>query len=120
MLRVNNIAACYGAIQAVAGISFQVERGDWCLLIGENGSGKSTSLRCIFGSIQLTAGCILLNGVNTIDVRPWEHLRGWRTGIKVGFMLQGRRLFGALSVAENLAAGGYVLRSRRDVRRSRE
>lgn len=112
LLETKGLSAYYGRVQAIRDVSLKVERGDWCVLIGENGSGKSTTLKCMFGLIRPKAGKILLNDHDVTGVPPWKHLTGRISGIRVGMALQGRRLFASLTVAENLAAGAYVLRNK--------
>jgi branched-chain amino acid transport system ATP-binding protein len=120
LLETKGLSAYYGRVQAIRDVSLEVERGEWCALIGENGSGKSTTLKCVFGLVRPSLGKVLLNGHDVTGVPPWKHLTGRISGIRVGMALQGRRLFASLTVAENLAAGGYVLRNRSDERRNRD
>nr|WP_283102136.1 ABC transporter ATP-binding protein [Olsenella intestinalis] len=93
----------YGAIKAVRGISFDIERGEIVTLIGANGAGKSTTLNTIAGLIKPDSGSIELSGESIVGVRPHKI-------VEKGLALcpEGRRVFTRMSVAENLDMGGYT------------
>lgn len=109
LLSVDDLGVHYGGIAALRGISLHVERGEIVALLGANGAGKTTTLRAISGLVRASSGEI------TFDGRP---LRGRspdaiaRMGI--GHAPEGRRIFGAMSVRENLDLGGYTVRSKRE------
>ena len=103
LLSVRDLHVSYGAIKAVRGISFDIERGEIVTLIGANGAGKSTTLNTIAGLIRPDSGDIELSGESIVGVRP--HII-----VEKGLALcpEGRRVFTRMSVAENLDMGGYT------------
>lgn len=100
MLRLDGIEAGYGAVQVLRGLTLSVAAGEVLCLMGRNGAGKSTALKTIMGQVRATAGSIDLDGVR-IDGLPAHEVP--RHGI--GYVPQGRRLFGDLTVAENIEVG---------------
>ena len=103
LLSVRDLHVSYGAIKAVRGISFDIERGEIVTLIGANGAGKSTTLNTIAGLIKPDSGDIELSGESIVGVRPHKI-------VEKGLALcpEGRRVFTRMSVAENLDMGGYT------------
>lgn len=107
MLSVNNIVVSYdGNIQALKGVSLNIEKGEFVSLLGGNGSGKSTTLRTICGWMRPMSGTIEFEG-QRIDGLPAE--RVLKKGISM--VPESRRLFPYMTVMENLLIGAY---SRRD------
>ncbi len=100
MLRLEGIDAGYGAVQVLRGLSLEVRAGEVLCVMGRNGAGKSTTLKAIIGQVPLTAGRITLDGV-TVSGLPAHKVP--RHGI--AYVPQGRRLFGDLTVAENIEIG---------------
>ena len=98
--------AAYGNIQALHGISMDVDEGEIVTLIGGNGAGKSTTLRTISGLLQARAGTITLGG-ERIDRLPAHTI----VNKGVSQSPEGRRVFKRMSVLENLELGAY---SRKD------
>ena len=103
LLSVRDLHVSYGAIKAVRGISFDIERGEIVTLIGANGAGKSTTLNTIAGLIKPDSGSIELSGESIVGVRPH---RIFEKGLAL--CPEGRRVFTRMSVAENLDMGGYT------------
>ena len=103
LLSVRDLHVSYGAIKAVRGISFDIERGEIVTLIGANGAGKSTTLNTIAGLIKPDGGSIEFSGESIVGVRPHRI-------VEKGLALcpEGRRVFTRMSVAENLDMGGYT------------
>ncbi len=103
MLRVENLHVFYGAIHALQGISFNVEKGEIVTLIGANGAGKSTTLRSLSGIIRPRDGSISFNG-QEITTIPAEKI------VKMGMshVPEGRRIFAPLTVRENMMMGAYT------------
>ncbi|MCQ2420558.1 MAG: ABC transporter ATP-binding protein [Clostridia bacterium] len=103
MLEIRDLVVSYGGIEAVKGISMNVEEGKVITLIGSNGAGKSTTLKTIAGLVKPKSGDILLNG---------ESLVGKSTDqiVSMGVTLvpEGRRVFSNLTVEENLRIGAYL------------
>ena len=103
ILEIKDLSVAYGGIQAVRGISFEVNEGEIVTLIGANGAGKSSTLRSIVGLVKPAGGSVLFQG---------KELRGLATEniVKNGITLvpEGRRVFVNLSVYENLRMGAYL------------
>ena len=106
-LEVAALTASYGPVPVLHGVSFRADAGQVTCIMGRNGVGKSTLLKCLTGLVPATSGKVTLNGVALQDLPA--HLVP-RRGI--AFVPQGRRLFGPLTVAENLAVGGLVTGNR--------
>jgi branched-chain amino acid transport system ATP-binding protein len=103
VLEVNDLTAGYGPVTVLNGVTFRAEAGQVTCLMGRNGVGKSTFLKCLMGLVPATSGSIHLNGV-PLHGLPAHQVP--RRGL--AYVPQGRRLFGPLTVAENLAVGGLV------------
>ena len=104
-LQVRDLTVAYGAIQAVRGVSFSLERGQIVSLIGSNGAGKTTTLRTISGLLRPVSGQVLLDGEPIHRLPAHEILaRG------VAHSPEGRRLFARMTVQENLLLGAYTRR----------
>ncbi len=105
MLEVLDLVVFYGAIQALAGVSFRVPAGQVVALLGANGAGKSTVMRAITGVVAPQSGRILFEGLE-IQGRPTCDI------IRRGLALvpEGRRIFANLTVKENLLLGAYFRR----------
>ena len=102
-LDVKGLTAGYGPVTVLRGVDFRAEPGQITCLMGRNGVGKSTFLKCLMGLVPTTEGTIHLNGM-ALERLPAHEVpkRG------LAYVPQGRRLFGPLTVAENLAVGGLV------------
>lgn len=113
ILRVENLAVNYGAIQALQGISFHVEEGEIVTLIGANGAGKSTTLKTISGLLHPSAGTIRYQERAIIGM-PADAI------VKMGVVHvpEGRNIFAPLTVRENLEMGAYTRNSRAEIARS--
>ncbi|MGB9826645.1 MAG: ABC transporter ATP-binding protein, partial [Desulfofundulus sp.] len=108
LLSVRDLAVSYGPIQALKGISLEIDEGEIVTLIGANGAGKSTTLRAISGLVTPKSGRITFAGQ---DITGWAPNRIVAAGIT--HVPEGRRIFANLTVEENLELAGY-LRRRRD------
>jgi branched-chain amino acid transport system ATP-binding protein len=104
-LSVRDLVVAYGAIQAVRGVTFDVEQGEIVSLIGSNGAGKTTTLRTVSGLLRPVSGEILLNGEPIQKLPAHEIL-----SMGVAHSPEGRRLFARMSVEENLRLGAYTRR----------
>ena len=103
LLEVHGLRAGYGGTPILQGIEFKVNRGEIVAIIGRNGVGKTTLMKCLIGLLAAKEGKILYDGED-ISEQP-AHLRA-RRGI--GYIPQGRQIFPGLTVAENLFMGGLI------------
>jgi branched-chain amino acid transport system ATP-binding protein len=103
MLEVNDLNVYYGAIHALKGVSFRLEKGEIVALIGGNGAGKSTSLNTISGLLRPRAGSVSFLNEDLTQVPPQNIVR--RGVIQVP---EGRHIFPKLTVQENLEMGAYI------------
>ena len=105
MLEVQNVHAYYGKIHALKDVSIHIDKGEIVTLIGANGAGKSTTLRTISGLLKPREGAIKLNGEDLTRLQAHEIVT--KGIIQVP---EGRRIFGQLSVRENLDMGAFTCR----------
>ena len=103
LLVLDGVETFYGAIQALKGISFTVPQGSIVTLLGANGAGKSTTLKCISGLVTAARGTVTFRG-QRIDGLACEEIV--RRGIS--HVPEGRELFPELTVLENLKMGAYA------------
>ena len=103
MLTLKDIVVHYGGVQALKGISLEVQEGAVTALIGANGAGKSTTLRAISGLVPLTSGEILFEG-KRIDGKSPEKI----VALGIVQVPEGKRLFLEMSILDNLLAGAYL------------
>ncbi|UUZ71134.1 ABC transporter ATP-binding protein [Polaromonas sp. P1(28)-8] len=96
---VRGLQACYGHAQALFDISFDVNKGQVVTLLGRNGMGRSTTVKCLFGMLPATAGAISVDGAR-LDRLPSYRIA--RHGLAL--VPEGRQVFPNLSVEENLVA----------------
>lgn len=102
MLRIENLKAWYGNVQALHGISLAVNDGELVTLIGSNGAGKSTTLKSIVGLLQKRQGALYFDDRDISRFSPPEVL-----GVGVALAPEGRWIFSELSVEENLRMGAF-------------
>jgi branched-chain amino acid transport system ATP-binding protein len=116
-LVVSDIHAGYGAVRVLHGVSVEARQGETVVLLGTNGNGKSTLIKCIMGLIQPTSGEITLE----VDGRRIDLVgRSTEEIVNLGVTLvpEGRRLFPKLTVEENLLLGAYRPEARREIDRN--
>ena len=108
LLEVEALEAGYGEVQVLWGLSLKAQRGALTAIVGANGAGKTTTLRAVAGSIAPWRGRVMFEGEDV--TRLPTHAKAAR-----GFALvpEGRQLFSAMSVAENLEMGAYSQRGAR-------
>ena len=99
-LVVEGLEVRYGAVRAVRGLSLTVEPGEIVGLIGPNGAGKSSTLHAIMGAAPVAAGDVRLGGASLLGRKPEDVARSG-----IALVPEGRRIFGELSVEENLRLG---------------
>jgi len=105
MLDVRDLSVDYGSIRAVRGISFHLAKGELVSLLGANGAGKSTTLKCIAGALKASGGSITLGGVAITSSSPEQVVRAGLATVP-----ETRDVFPDLTVAENLMLGAYIHR----------
>ena len=105
LLQVTDLRVAYGGIQAVKGVSFQVNEGELVSLIGSNGAGKTTTMKAITGSLIPSAGRIDYLGRDIRGQGSWDL-------VKQGLVMvpEGRGVFTRMSILENLQMGAYLRR----------
>src|SRR5690349_2845948 len=110
-LEVSDIKTFYGNIQALKGISLEVQEGECVTLIGSNGAGKSTTLRSISGLTPPRTGSIRLDGREISHLPPQEIV-----GLGICQSPEGRKVFQRMTVRENLELGAYLRRDHDGIR----
>lgn len=113
MLEIKDLEVYYGVIQAIKGISFEVNEGEVIALIGANGAGKTTTLQTITGMLKPKKGSVVFDGVDISKI----------TGHKIvpmgmAHVPEGRRVFAQLSVYENLKMGAYTRKDKKEIEES--
>ena len=103
MLKVENLKVQYGMIEAIKGISFEVNDGEIVTLIGANGAGKTTTMHAISGLVKPSAGSITLNDTELTKVHPHKIVE-----MGLAQVPEGRRVFAQQTVEENLTLGAYA------------
>ena len=102
MLKIENLVVAYGGIEALKGISLEVEEGKIVTLVGANGAGKSTTLRTIMGLVKPLGGSITYKGIDLLKEKTQNMAKNGLTLVP-----EGRRVFANLTVLENLRIGAY-------------
>ena len=115
MLEVKDLQVYYGMIQAIKGISFEVNQGEVIALIGANGAGKTTILHTVTGLIAPKAGQILFEGQD-ITKTPAHKI----VSMGMAHVPEGRRVFAQLSVYDNLKMGAYTRKDKNEIEESLE
>jgi branched-chain amino acid transport system ATP-binding protein len=105
MLEVSDVHTFYGNIEALKGVSLEVEEGEVVTLIGSNGAGKSTTLRSISGLTPPRQGSIKFNGREIGEMAPQDIVQ-----LGISQSPEGRHCFARMSVRENLDLGAYLRR----------
>ena len=111
---VRNVDAGYGAVRVLHGVSIEVREGETVALLGTNGNGKSTLIKCIMGMVSPEAGEVFLETDGTrVDLtrKSTEEI----VSLGIALVPEGRRLFPKLSVEENLLLGAYRKKARPDI-----
>ena len=108
ILKVENVSAHYGSINALKGVSMEVNEGEIVTVIGANGAGKSTLMKCIVGVMPKSGGTVEYAGTDITRM-------GSDKIVKMGIAMvpEGRQIFSELSIMENLKMGAYS-RSKKD------
>jgi branched-chain amino acid transport system ATP-binding protein len=110
MLKVENLNVYYGAIHALKGLSFEVNKGEIVTLIGANGAGKTTTLHTVSGLLKPTEGSVSLLGQNISGVEAHKIL-----GMGMAQVPEGRRVFAKMTVQENLEMGAFLRKDKKEI-----
>ncbi len=110
LLKINQMEASYGAITALRGISIEVPERSIVTLLGANGAGKSTTLKCISGVVAPRSGSIEWQGKEIAGRSP-----NWVTRNGIAQVPEGRRIFKDLTVSENLIMGAYTRKNKDEI-----
>jgi branched-chain amino acid transport system ATP-binding protein len=110
-LSVKNLSVNYGGVRAFSGVSIEVPDRSVSVLIGANGAGKSSLIRCIIGLVKRSGGEIWL-GDRRIDGVPARKM----ASLGLSLVPEGRRVFGYMTVQENLLMGAFILRSKKEIK----
>jgi branched-chain amino acid transport system ATP-binding protein len=97
LLQVKNLMAWYGESHVLHGVDLHVDAGELVTLVGRNGAGKSTTLKCLMGIIGKREGAVVLNGVETIAMASYKIAR-----LGIAYCPEERGIFASLDVEENL------------------
>ena len=100
MLQVNQLNQYYGSSHTLRGVSLNVEKGKCLTLLGRNGVGKTTLLKCLMGVLPVAAGNVSLEGRDITKLKPHQ-----RAALGIAYVPQGREIFARLTVEENLLMG---------------
>lgn len=111
MLKVENLVVKYGMIEAIKGISFEVNDGEIVTLIGSNGAGKTTTMQTISGLLKPSQGTVILDGVDLTKTAPHKIVP-----MGLAQVPEGRRVFAQQTVEENLELGAYCRKDREGVK----
>src|SRR5580692_5833695 len=101
-LSIQGLSVAYGAVTALRDVSIEVASGVITTIIGSNGAGKTTIMKAVAGLLPQAAGRVLYNDEELSGLRPSQVVSKG-----VALVPEGRRLFGSMTVAENLATGAY-------------
>src|SRR5688500_7678961 len=116
-LAIRGIDASYGAVRALQGVTVGVRDGETVALLGTNGNGKSTLMKCVMGIVRPTRGEIVLTidgATHDLTKLSTEEI----VGLGVALVPEGRRLFPKLTVEENLLLGAFRPKARPDIQKN--
>lgn len=113
MLEVKDLQVYYGVIQALKGISFEVNQGEVIALIGANGAGKTTTLQTLTGIIPSKAGSITFEGKDITKIPAHKIVE-----MGMAHVPEGRRVFADMTVYENLLMGAYTRKDKNEIAQS--
>ena len=115
MLEIKDIEVYYGMIQAIKGISFEVNEGEDIALIGANGAGKTTTLHTITGLLSPKKGSVIFEGKDITKVPAHKIV-----SLGIAHVPEGRRVFAELTVYENLKMGAYTRKDKDEIEKTLE
>ena len=115
MLEIKDLYVSYGMMEVLHGVSVNVEDKELVSIIGPNGAGKTTLIKTVMGLVKPTSGTILYNGEDITHLPAHK-----RAGLGIGYVPEGRRVFGKLSVEDNLRMGAYELKDKAQIQKNIE
>ncbi|MCR5449840.1 MAG: ABC transporter ATP-binding protein [Solobacterium sp.] len=115
MLKVENLVVSYGMIEAIKGISFEVNDGEIVTLIGANGAGKTTTMHTISGLLKPVSGAIYLDGTDITKIPSHKIV-----SLGLAQVPERRRVFSQETVEENLELGAYTRRDKEEIAKDLE
>jgi branched-chain amino acid transport system ATP-binding protein len=115
MLKVEDLSVAYGGLHALSGVSLTVAEGQFVAIVGPNGAGKTTLFKAISGTVTPVSGRITYQGADLLGVPSWQ-----RAHLGIAHVPEGRQVFGALTVLENLEMGAYSQSGRSEWTRNME
>ncbi|MDE7332152.1 MAG: ABC transporter ATP-binding protein [Lachnospiraceae bacterium] len=110
MLEIKDLEVYYGMIQAIKGVSFEVNEGEVIALIGANGAGKTTILHTVTGLLEAKSGSVLFDGKNITKVPAHKIV-----SMGMAHVPEGRRVFANLTVLQNLRMGAYTRKDKEEI-----
>ncbi len=110
MLEIKDLQVCYGVINAIKGVSFEVNEGEIIALIGANGAGKTTILHTITGLVPAKSGSIMFGGTDLLKTPAHKIV-----SMGMAHVPEGRRIFQELTVLENLKMGAYTRKDKKEI-----
>ncbi len=110
MLKIENLEVSYGAVQALRGISMEVDDGEIVSLIGANGAGKTTTLHAVTGLVPIKTGSVEYDGHDLRKIDPSKIVC-----MGLAHVPEGRQVFTRMTVAENLAMGAYHRKDKKGI-----
>jgi len=110
MLSINDLHVSYGVINAIKGVSFEVNEGEIIALIGANGAGKTTILHTITGLVPAKSGSIMFEGTDLLKTPAHKIV-----SMGMAHVPEGRRIFQELTVLENLKMGAYTRKDKQEI-----
>lgn len=110
MLEIKDLQVCYGVINAIKGVSFEVNEGEIIALIGANGAGKTTILHTVTGLVPAKSGSITFEGTDLIRTPAHKIV-----SMGMAHVPEGRRIFQELTVLENLKMGAYTRKDKKEI-----
>lgn len=110
MLEIKDLSVYYGVIQALKGISFEVNEGEVIALIGANGAGKTTTLHTLTGILTAKSGSIMFNGTELTKTPAHKIVK-----MGIAHVPEGRRIFQNLTVLDNLKLGAFIRKDKEGI-----
>ena len=111
MLEIKDLQVSYGMMEVLHGVTLNVQSGELVTVIGPNGAGKTTLIRSIMGLVSPKSGAIVYDGVDITRLPAHK-----RAELGIGYVPEGRHVFGKLTVEENLRMGAYRLKDKSRLR----